>query len=122
MGPLLVLTIIPLKHAGPRRRDIARWIRDCYQLSIRRSCKLSCLRLATWYYHTQARQCAGLRQRMRELATAEFHLLGICVRIGHTGTTEFAGDNEPPFKRRRKVSWIKKKGMAMDRRIRRSRG
>ena len=53
-----------------RRRDIARWLRDCFQLRIRRSCALSRLRNATWYYRSQARDSSVLRQRMRELATA----------------------------------------------------
>jgi putative transposase len=37
---------------------------------VRRACKLSCLRNATWYYHSQARDNSVLRQRMRELASA----------------------------------------------------
>lgn len=39
-------------------------------MSIRRACALSCLRNATWYYHSQARDSSVLRQRMRELAAA----------------------------------------------------
>jgi len=39
-------------------------------MSIRRSCALSCLRNATWYYRSQARDSSVLRQRLRELATA----------------------------------------------------
>ena len=54
----------------PRRRDIARWIHDFFQLSIRRSCALSCLRNATWYYRSQAQDSSALRSRLRELATA----------------------------------------------------
>ena len=53
-----------------KRRDIARWIRDCFQLSVRRSCSLIRLRNATWYYRSQARDSGALRQRLRELATA----------------------------------------------------
>jgi transposase InsO family protein len=48
---------------------MARWIRDCFQLSIRRACALSCLRNATWYYRSQARDSSALRKRLRELAT-----------------------------------------------------
>ena len=62
--------VIKKELATPRRRDIARWVRDCFQLSIRRACALSCLRNATWYYHSQARDSSVLRQRMRELAAA----------------------------------------------------
>ena len=62
--------VIKKNLATPRRRDIARWIRDCFQLSVRRSCALSCLRNATWYYRSQARDSSVLRQRLRELATA----------------------------------------------------
>lgn len=53
-----------------KRRDIARWVRDCFQLSVRRSCSLIRLRNATWYYRWQARDSSALRQRLRELATA----------------------------------------------------
>jgi hypothetical protein len=53
-----------------KRRDIAQWIRDCFQLSVRRSCALIRLRNATWYYRSQARDSSALRQRLRELATA----------------------------------------------------
>ena len=45
-------------------------IRDCFQLSVRRACALSCLRNATWYRGSQARDSSALRQRLRELATA----------------------------------------------------
>ena len=62
--------VIKKDLATPRRRDIARWIRDCFQLSVRRACALSCLRNATWYYRSQARDSSVLRQRIRELATA----------------------------------------------------
>ena len=34
------------------------------------ACALSCLRNATWYYRSQARDSSVLRQRIRELATA----------------------------------------------------
>jgi putative transposase len=37
---------------------------------VRRCCKLSCLRNATWYYRSQARDNSVLRQRIWELATA----------------------------------------------------
>jgi putative transposase len=37
-------------------------------LSIRRSCRLCCLRGASWYYRSQARDSSVLRQRMHELA------------------------------------------------------
>ena len=62
--------VIKKDLATHRRRDIARWIHECFQLSIRRSCALSCLRNATWYYQSQAKDSSGLRQRLRELATA----------------------------------------------------
>ncbi len=39
-------------------------------MSVRRSCALSCLRNATWYYRSQARDSSILRQRLRELAAA----------------------------------------------------
>ena len=39
-------------------------------MSVRRSCRLIGLRVATWYYRSQARDTSVLRQRMRELATA----------------------------------------------------
>ena len=44
-----------------RRRDIARWVQDCFQLSVRRSCRLIGLRVATWYYQSQARDLSVLR-------------------------------------------------------------
>ncbi len=39
-------------------------------MSVRRSCRLIGLRVATWYYRSQARDVSVLRQRLRELATA----------------------------------------------------
>lgn len=47
---------------------MAQWIRDCFKLSIRRSCALVCFRKATWYYRSQARDSSVLRRRIRELA------------------------------------------------------
>ena len=37
---------------------------------MRRACLLSCLRIATWYYRSQARDSSALRQRIRDLAAA----------------------------------------------------
>lgn len=54
----------------PRRRVIAHWIHDCFQLSVRRFCRLIGLRRAIWYYQSQAKDTSVLRQRMREQATA----------------------------------------------------
>lgn len=39
-------------------------------MSAQRSCRLIGLRVATWYYRSQARDVSVLRQRLRELATA----------------------------------------------------
>lgn len=44
------------------------WIYDRFQASRKRSCALVCLREATWYYHSQARDTSALRMRIREIA------------------------------------------------------
>ncbi len=53
---------------APRRRELAQWTQECFQFSVRRSCRLLQLRNATWYYRSQARDSSAVRQRMRELA------------------------------------------------------
>jgi putative transposase len=51
-----------------RRKELALWAQQCYEMSVRRSCDLMRLRRASWYYISQARDSKAVRARMRELA------------------------------------------------------
>jgi hypothetical protein len=53
-----------------RRRELAQWIRDHYQVSCRRACALAEICPNTWYYTSQARDASALRMRIREIAQA----------------------------------------------------
>ena len=53
-----------------RRRELAQWVRDRYQVSCRRVCALTDICPTTWYYKSQARDTAALRMRIREIAQA----------------------------------------------------
>jgi putative transposase len=53
-----------------RRRELAQWIRDRYQVSCRRACALAEIWPNTWYYTSQARDTSALRMRIREIAQA----------------------------------------------------
>jgi putative transposase len=53
-----------------RRREIVQWLQDAYRLSVRRTCKVTCLRRSVWYYRSQARHNTVLRTRIRDLALA----------------------------------------------------
>ena len=51
-----------------RRFELARWIQERFQVSVRRACRLAMLRHATWYWKSQARDTTALRMRIREIA------------------------------------------------------
>ena len=51
-----------------RRRELALWIHERFQLSKKRSCRLALLQRATFYYRSRARDQTALRLRIRELA------------------------------------------------------
>src|SRR3954471_14500405 len=53
-----------------RRRELAQWVHDRYQVSCRRACALARICPNTWYYKSQARDAAALRMRIREIAQA----------------------------------------------------
>ena len=53
-----------------RRRELAQWIHDRYQVSCRRSCALAHICPNTWYHKSQARDASALRMRIREIAQA----------------------------------------------------
>jgi putative transposase len=53
-----------------RRREIARWIHERFQVSAKRSCALAKITRATWYYRSRAQDHSALRMRIRELAHA----------------------------------------------------
>lgn len=44
-----------------RRRAVAQWIRDRYQVSCRRACALSQMCPDTWYYRSRARETVSER-------------------------------------------------------------
>jgi putative transposase len=51
-----------------RRRELALWIHERFQVSKKRSCRLTLLRRATFYYRSRAKDQTILRTRIRELA------------------------------------------------------
>ena len=61
----------PKKRLKPaRRRELAQWMQDRYQVSCRRACALARHLSETWYYRSQARDASALRMRIREIAQA----------------------------------------------------
>ena len=53
-----------------RRRALAQWIQDRFQVSCRRACALGDICPNTWYYKSRARDASALRMRIREIAQA----------------------------------------------------
>lgn len=51
-----------------RRRELARWIREQFAVSVHQACRLALLRRSTWYRRSHARDQTPLRMRIRELA------------------------------------------------------
>lgn len=51
-----------------RRRELARWMRERFAVSVSQACRLALLRRSTWYRRSQARDQTALRMRIRELA------------------------------------------------------
>src|SRR5437879_218385 len=51
-----------------RRRQLALWIHEQFQMSKKRSCRLALLQRATFYYRSRAKDQSVLRMRIRELA------------------------------------------------------
>lgn len=49
-------------------RGLAQSLRDDYQVSLRRSCKVILLHRSSWYYTSTARDSSLLRKRMHEIA------------------------------------------------------
>ena len=52
LDPYILQVDVQIDLTVYQRRDIALWIQDCFQLSVRRSCRLIGLRVATWYYRS----------------------------------------------------------------------
>ena len=70
-----------------RRRELARWIREHYAVSVQQACRLVMLRRSTWYRRSHARDQTPLRMRIRELAMARprFGYLRIHVLLRREG-------------------------------------
>lgn len=51
-----------------RRRQLALWIHERFQVSKKRSCRLALLQRATFYYRSRAKDQSVLRMRIREPA------------------------------------------------------
>ena len=61
----------PKKVLRPaRRRELAQWVQDRYQVSCRRACALARICPNTWYYQITGARAAALRMRIREIAQA----------------------------------------------------
>lgn len=80
--------VLRKKPEGPaRRRELALWIHDRYQVSCRRACALAHICPNTWYYKSQARDASALRMRIREIAQARlrFGYVRIWVMLRREG-------------------------------------
>ena len=78
----------PKKRLRPaRRRELAQWIQDRYQVSCRRACALGDICPNTWYYRSQARDASALRMRIREIAQARprFGYMRIWIMLRREG-------------------------------------
>jgi putative transposase len=66
---------------------VARWIQERFQVSCVRACRLGGLSRAAWYRKSTAKDQAGLRMRIRELALSRprFGYLRIHVLLGREG-------------------------------------
>ena len=53
-----------------RRKEIAHWIHERFQVSAVRSCALANITRASWYYRSHAKDQNALRMRIREIANA----------------------------------------------------
>jgi putative transposase len=51
-----------------RRRELARWIHEQFQVSAQRACRLAQFSRASWYRSSRAKDQSGLRMRIREIA------------------------------------------------------
>ena len=78
---------IPLDLKPVRRREIALWIHERFQISRRRACWLAALQRATWYYRSQAKDQTALRMRIRDIANARprFGYLRIHIMLRREG-------------------------------------
>jgi len=53
-----------------KRRELAAWMQERYDVCVRRSCRLALLRPSVWYQKSEARDQSALRLRIREIAMA----------------------------------------------------
>ena len=70
-----------------RRRELARWIRERFAVSVTQACRLAMLRRSTWYRRSHAKDQTTLRMRIRELALSRprFGYLRIHVLLRREG-------------------------------------
>jgi hypothetical protein len=70
-----------------RRRELARWMRERFAISVSQACRLDLLRRSTWYRRSRAKDQTPLRMRIRELAMTRprFGYLRIHVMLRREG-------------------------------------
>ena len=51
-----------------KRRELAAWMQERFDVSVQRSCRLALLRRSVWYAKSQAIDQSALRLRIREIA------------------------------------------------------
>ena len=70
-----------------RRRELAGWFQDTFQVSCLRACRLAQFSRAAWYRRSRAKDQSGLRLRIRDLAHARprFGYLRIWVLLRREG-------------------------------------
>lgn len=59
-----------------RRKSLARWLADCFDISERRACRVVQLNRSTWHYKSQRDEQVALKQRIREIVETR-------TRYGH---------------------------------------
>jgi putative transposase len=95
-----------------RRRTLAGWIHERFQVNVRRSCRLIGFSKSAWYQHSTARDQSALRLRIREIAYARprFGYPRIRVMLRREGWT---------VNRKRVYRWYRMEGLQLRMRLRR---
>ena len=70
-----------------KRRALAAWMQDHFQVSVQRSCRLALLQRSVWYAKSRARDQSALQQRIRDIALSRprFGYLRVLVMLQREG-------------------------------------
>lgn len=95
-----------------RRKEIAHWIQDRFQVSAVRSCALAKITRASWYYRSRAKDQSALTMRIREIANAR-------PRFGYERITVMLRREGWPVGRKRVRRLYRQEGLQLRMRCRR---